>query len=124
MKFFETKDFYGVHLDSTSDYFIPLSKAVEMANAKLEREGKIVYSYHPNEGHFVPNWIADKSMFHKEKVTHKAFLINIELIEKCTHSVGAYQMGNADPWKYINEDGAFFCSKCGINLKVKEWEEA
>ena len=49
-----------------------------IANAKLERESQILYSYFPDSGHFIPNWISDKSMFHKGIVTHKALLINIE----------------------------------------------
>lgn len=72
MKFFKPEDFYIV---GDGQMKTP-QQASDIANEKLEKEGIIVYS---NKSAFT--WrLSDES---KEC---KALLINIENIEKCTHS--------------------------------------
>jgi len=109
---FKPSDFAGSGHEPFAQY------AADEANAKLEREGKVVYSEKDeNDVH----WPFHQVDF--QGSTHKALLINIEPIEKCMHTVASSKVGFG-PWKYCHTDGALFCGKCGVNLKVKEFEVA
>src|SRR5258706_11357189 len=78
MGFFKSEDF-----DCIGGGNMVKENAAHVANAKLEREGKVVWSNSPQaiiSNHYQP-WcnveLATK--------THKALLIGIEKIEKCKH---------------------------------------
>lgn len=80
MKFFRPEDFNGL-----CNYSYP-AFAADMANAKLEREGKIVYGSPNGRSHtFVPGIIWNTHDDKTGRDTHKALLINIEPIEVCKH---------------------------------------
>ncbi len=99
-KFFKLEDFQG-----TYDHcqFPVLQKYVDLANAKLEREGKVVYGF---------NQIPDSWTYNKESDTHKALLICIEPIEKCTHPVK----------ECFSFDNGYLCS-CGARVKPTSFSE-
>jgi hypothetical protein len=105
MKFFKPEDFAGSGYDPE---FFP-EYATNVANAKLEREGRVVYS--KRHGNI---W----ELGQHEDDTVKALLINIEPIEKCTHPRD----------KVIQEDlysGALtnrFKCECGAKVKPKSFE--
>lgn len=78
MSFFKKEDFKGTYNNYQNEW---LEKMAELANAKLEREGKVVYTHSTFEkpGYWGP---IEQGSFDD---THKALLINIEPIEKCKH---------------------------------------
>ncbi len=125
MKFFKPEDFK----DSASALY-PDDKCAEYiadaANAKLKREGKVVYSI----GVESIDWWADKNPKHGRHVC-KALLINIEAIEKCKHPVEKIRQLN---WSAPDEkeaftrgirtiDEALFKCGCGAEVKPKQFEE-
>jgi hypothetical protein len=81
MKFFKPDDFNttGSTLYADMKY---ASESANLANAKLEKEGQVVYGSNPN------NTVWDR-FNNKFDSTHKALLINIEKIEsECKHESG------------------------------------
>ena len=109
MKFFKPEDFQV----ALGEYGMGL-QAANLANAKLEREGKVVYQY--NKGPWSQTSL--ESFTGIKEQDHRALLINIEPIEKCTH-----------PKEKVNEiyDGGYpigeFQCECGAKVKPKEFEE-
>src|ERR1019366_7203771 len=98
MKFFKPEDFPTTYRNHG---LRDPEECAEIANAKLEREGKIVYS---NEAAFT--W-----RFSDESIEHRAILINIENIEPCTHSLDKVSvMLNT----YTNIK--YYQCKCGIEV--------
>jgi hypothetical protein len=100
--FFDTEDF--VIAGSAYHNMIPTLAATTLANAKLEREGKVVYR--PEDATEV--WIDNE----KDSPTHKALLINIQEIKPCDHK---NTTKTEVPHGY---DSVYRCS-CGARLKEK-----
>lgn len=83
MKFFKPEDF---DIEYKEDTLISHKEwAANLANAKLEREGKVVYNHHGPSTNFNehPVWISKG--WQDGDSTHKALLICIEPIEQCKH---------------------------------------
>lgn len=75
MKFFTAEDFFpyfSLHPNTNMT-----GAMAKLANAKLEKEARVVYR--PEDATEV--WIDNE----KDKPTHRALLINIEIIAKCEH---------------------------------------
>lgn len=90
--------------------------AAEKANAKLQREGVVVYGDPDDLWSKVLNDGGSKD-------THRALLINIEEIEKkpCEHEPQAELLSIRDGKIF---ETRYKCSKCGVRLKAtKTWEE-
>lgn len=103
----------GKHFDFPNDWQV----MADIANAKLEREGKIVFSIGP-EALFTSDY---KSYF-QNKPSHKALLINIEPIESCKHiNIASLHWLNEKSNKF--EDICFTCQECGVKLKPSNFEE-
>ena len=147
-KFFVPEDFDGPACLSrwvkfpSYEYDEILKFVTDRANTKLIKEGKIVYGFspfpykdHPSGNYFEPHtW----TTFHQDDKTkyaapenHKALLINIEPIEKCTHPADkcSYKWGQGIkledvrfPGPQIYEPGHWIC-ECGAKVKPKEFEE-
>lgn len=109
IKFFNAEDFaYSFEGRLTS------TMARDLANAKLEREGRVVYG-----GKFCLggewSFVSHNNVPPKTN-THKALLINIEPIEQCKHPAQ----------KVIGMQGpgliAEFKCECGVKVKPKGFE--
>lgn len=108
MKFFKPEDFpYDAHPDEKVDEW-----AAKHANAKLEREGKVVFGHNQNESGISHNWTRIKNEGHNLT----ALLINIEPIEKCKHPK---EKVTYTPYSHQNtldpNDWAYVC-KCGARV--------
>lgn len=93
---------------------IPFLKITEIANAKLEREGKVIYG---NE----LTWTLD--LYQTDK--RKALLINIEPIEpieKCTHPLSKLGFIRREEIGNYEESLALRCL-CGAIVKPLSFEE-
>lgn len=104
MKFFKPEDF----LPGNDFYKITWDDVVrkqlaDRANAKLEREGKVVFG--------IPGADLWEEALYSSS-THTAVLINIEPIEKCTH-----------PAEKVVQTTIDFQCPCGAKLKPKTFEE-
>lgn len=104
--FFVPEDFGG---DILTDRY--KENIARIANAKLEREGKIVYGL-DLAGMYGP--------FETKYSKYKAILINIEPIEKCTHPKEKVRM-ICEQEKPLNT-GAFFCD-CGVVVTPESFKE-
>ena len=106
MNFFKPEDF-----KHSSNSPLISSDAADIANAKLEREGKVVYGYQHD---YDEEWV-----FHSnespEEHTHKALLINIEPIAKCEHPKEKVKLEGTPPI-------AFYC-ECGVKVKPTSFAE-
>lgn len=105
MKFFKPEDFerqchpeMGNVLDTWQ-----LALATTLANAKLERDAKVVYCA------LKDTWFSSKEQCQSHE-THKALLINIEPIAPCTHEVRSY---GPDKW---------LCARCKVLMRPTQWE--
>lgn len=122
MKFFKPEDFYKDEcIHCVEDGF----RIAALANAQLEREGKVVYG---NELHWTLKQYSSD--------TRKALLINIEPVEKCAHPESKISRASID-WeslRIIKDKEAFvraiqyycmndFRCECGARVKPKEFEE-
>lgn len=80
MKFFKPEDFKvtGIGYEEESQ------RLAALANAKIEREGAVVYG---KSDYRLTSFATDKNIQFQDGsfATHKALLINIESIEKCRH---------------------------------------
>ena len=74
MKFFKPEDFD----DDAGGYGPYCERLAALANAKLEREGKVVYSYEPQIGDNFPLWCGQPGLGD----CFKGLLVNIERIEE------------------------------------------
>lgn len=120
-KFFNFTDF--IEQCNSADQADHIANA---ANAKLERESKVVYSYRPDLTWFTNQTSGSKECtycggdeieccrFYKiDPVdTHKALLINIETIEKCTHPEE----------KIRKQEWPYGLCECGIRVKPAKFE--
>lgn len=84
-------------------------KNCDYANAKLEREGKIVFA--PTTG---SAWLSHGQY---NQVKYKALLINIEPIEKCKHSSDKIRHSQ----KHLSTP--VYTCECGAKVTPKEFEE-
>lgn len=104
MKFFKPEDFEIIigwtNIEACKDVAL-------IANAKLEREGKVVFGAN--------KWWRELELTNQEP-SHKALLINIEAIEKCSHPIEKIRAN--DP----NVIHGFVCL-CGAKVKPREFEE-
>lgn len=107
MKFFTPEDFEPCSQTLTA------AGMADRANTKIEKEGRVVYgdeSYQTN----LSNWDCQSD----ETTTHKALLICVEPIEKCTH-----------PNEKVNiktgglETPLIFKCECGAKVKATAFEE-
>lgn len=110
------KDGYVSH--NAGDMWEPASRVDDLANianAKLQREGKVVYGWPIDiEKSSHKMWSSELDVY-TDEATHRALLINIEELPKknCEH-VG-YIAGD-------EYEGHFFeCEKCGKTLKPTAW---
>lgn len=76
MKYFIPEDFYGVF-----ERQIDREYASNAANEKLKCCGKVIYGSISESMNNLRDWSMNKSNY----TTHKAIVINIQLIEKCEH---------------------------------------
>lgn len=108
MKFFKPEDFDSYH--SYPAQMNATAVMANIANGKLEREGKIVYS---NEAGFT--WRPSDESRDKQ-----AILINIQQLEKCEHKwndIWALEKNIAGKFT-----GVMNC-RCGIKVQSKGFEE-
>ncbi len=123
MKFFKPEDFaWSTEMIDS----VTWEDAAAAANAKLEREGKVVYGTHPNGSDW---WNGPMPM---QKDCYKAFLINIEPIAKCEHpseKVRTYQKethvvrkGYDDSDVYSTDREIVNECECGAREKPKSFE--
>lgn len=122
MNFFKPSDFITQH--DNPDY-ITRTNAAFVANAKLERDGKVVYSESPQQvlsGHYQP-W--HNISFQGQ--THKAFLINIEPIAVCTHTKEKVKAQVVEGWdktkNYSSISIENYICECGAKVKPSAFEE-
>lgn len=119
MSIFKPEDFYTTYAET------PLTReeqcfVANLANAKLEREGKVVYGKYKNDSH----WEIIFSDCVATSDTHKALIINIEKIEKCKHPA-EYLFLEAFVVDGIRVPrlGVYTCEKCGAKVKPTVFEE-
>ena len=120
-KFFKPEDFE--HPLFSDKYTLTINEAVNRANAKLERESKVVYGSNSRLWTTDPQLPIDRPDLNikYEGPSHKAFLINIELIEQCTHPKENVQSvwgkdGCGDPIMH------FECEICSARVQPKGFE--
>lgn len=118
MNFFKPKDFELVKIYPHEEALISIAN---LANAKLERKGKVVYASDLS----VVEWYSETPEF---KPTHKALLINIEPIEKCKHPAEKVKSKSEAIYgafigQLIKLDSWYEC-ECGAKVKPKEFEES
>lgn len=106
MKFFKPDDFD----------FDTLEQCANFANAKLEREGKTVYTDHITD----PFWSDENDKYE----THKALLINIEPIEKCEHPKNKIIRRRVD-FSVINQvaTNIIYECECGARVEPESFKE-
>lgn len=130
MKFFIKDDFVNFGEEDWRDpCVIKPQVAADKANAKLESEGHCVYG----KGDYrLFSFCGDKNLQFKDGSypTHKALLICVEPIEKCTHPKEKVQeiivtegyekkYGNMIP---VYKDESYKC-ECGAKVKPSSFEE-
>jgi hypothetical protein len=119
MKFFKPEDFkFSDGPPKTFQYMVndsvSIEEAARVANAKLEREGKVVYT---NVHKLNLTWYESNSC---KEDTHKALLINIEPIETCKHP--KEKVCSIRNIMNANEIICWKC-ECGAKVQPKEFEE-
>ncbi len=116
MKFFEANDFAGNTHEWENSKFIRVEYAVDICNAKLEREGKVVYSTHG----------AMFSITHKASNDGlKALLINIESLEACKHpkeKVFKKKFLSIGPASEGKTPGEYYKCECGARVEPSGFE--
>jgi len=113
MKFFEPVDFDDlVPTPSHSENEEFRFKVAEIANDKLEREGRIVYQTKDSQ---LSQWTQGTP----ENAFRIALLINIELTEKCTHPSEKVKWAGTK-WEY-GATPLLEC-ECGAKVKPKSFE--
>lgn len=104
MKFFEPKDFENTDYPNVTIGMWESKLAANLANEKLNRLGKVVYS----------NKAALTWRLSNESDDYKAILINFEPIEKCTHPAEKVSLEGTPPI-------AFYC-ECGVKVRPTTYE--
>lgn len=116
MKFFNPEDFVlSAHPEIPTDKWVQMTVA-SIANAKLEREGKVVYKI--NNGYQL-SWNENPLTSLGGEGSLKALLICIEPIEKCKHIKATAGIDFSFPHKTIIE---YIC-ECGARVKPSSFEE-
>jgi hypothetical protein len=113
VKFFVEEDF-----PDTGGYSV---EAAYRANTKLEREGRVVIGSPETDWNEIGNRVE----------THKALLINVELIQKCSHPVDKvnrkehyYEHGLVTgPKELVLLGISYECSLCGNIVKPTGYGE-
>ena len=105
MKFFKPEDF-----PDTGAYAL---EAAHRANAKLERDGKVVYGKRNSNG--IVEELGERHLEHTD--THKALLICIEPIEVCKHPPEKIK----HDLRYLPGWEGFIC-ECGAKVKPVSFE--
>lgn len=111
MTFFKPEDF---DIQQGKVYTTESHRSAEVANAKLEREGKVVYFLNQPDMEWM-TYSAHKKFLPSAK--YKALLINIEPIEKCKHSIEKIRR-ICNPNDYTE-----YKCECGANVKPTSFEE-
>ncbi len=113
MKFFKPEDFIE---PGAGQFLLTGEMLASLANAKLEREGRVVYSQ--DDGQFATGKWMEK-ICSESRHSNKALLINIEPIEKCTHP--AEKVHEVFGGRTQDQFYGFEC-ECGIKVKAKVFE--
>lgn len=109
--FFKPEDFTGTYYSYQSTI---LQVFADKANAKLEREGKIVFSQSSDRRYWEdPNDPTTQDA--SERSDLRALLINIEPIEQCTHPTDKV-------FKSSNYSFDYQC-ECGAKVKPNSFKE-
>lgn len=132
--FFKPEDFdkphpsgnRGLSVEYIEKYWHYFVLAADFANAKLEREGKVVYSgFSDNEWTLTP-LIGGKSG--REDISQqRALLIDIKPVKKCEHPISKCHLISAGsdqsegPYR-IEYKTAYSC-ECGAKVKPTAFEE-
>lgn len=110
-KFFKPQDFYHAHWSTVkhTGFILPIDAAI-YANAKLELEGKVVYSNTVQH-----TWHNVNKPYPTED--YKGLIINIERMDKCTHpKEKVFSI-------YMDVTSAEFKCECGVRVKPSGYEE-
>jgi len=116
MKFFTPEDFEFNYM-GLKDWPIYAKRISDCANAKLEREGKRIYK--SSYDIWRTERIGKDDFFRGPLSTHRAILINIEPIEKCTHPPEKVESTKYDPAEYTY---TYNCS-CGARVEPSGFSE-
>lgn len=111
MNFFNPEDFWlppGNEFGRLSHSSLSI---VQIANAKLEKEGRVVYAA------LSRTWFESKEQCQGHEV-NKALLICVEPTEKCTHPKDSVKTEWNEFYKY-----ALFECECGKSLQPTAFEE-
>lgn len=114
MNFFKPEDFL-----ENCGAITPFGMA-EKANAKLERDGKVVFSI--KDENYKPGyraWVYNNCP--ENKHTHKAILIAIQEIKKCEHPKDKIKQLLCNPASQSRE--TFFECECGARVEPTEFRE-
>lgn len=113
MKFFKPSDFDGQITATEKNSLVNIADA---ANAKLEREGKVV------KGSFDGSYVDGFNDWPYPDVSNcKALLINIEPLVKCEHPRERIRF--IIPKDYSSKDGySYYSCECGARVKPKSFE--
>lgn len=115
MKFFKPDDFILLNKSLCPNASVRIMLA-ECANAKLEKDGRVVYGNF-YKGKFATGWCSAES--DKWKI-EKAILVNIESIsEPCTHPK---EKLSTVSYSYPSANNHFIC-ECGAKLEPIAFEE-
>lgn len=114
MKFFKPEDFKYDSVIFEGNLYIKVGYAANRANEKLEREARVVI------GSPETNW--DEAGNKIE--THKALLVNIELIEKCKHPNDNIKGSMLNVYRDDSNLNKYcFRCECGVQVFPSSFEE-
>ncbi len=118
LKFFKPEDFTKDLHPATNMYGFSITPevAADLANNKLEREGKIVYGTEPEDKETYSALYGESKNRHS---THKALLINIENIERCQHLIEDVVILH----DYDSYAASTYKCKCGVKLRPTKFEQ-
>ena len=108
VKFFKPEDFKYISKELCED-------AANCANAKLEREGEVVYNFQDSLEY---GWFKE----HKFNNTHKALVINIEPVVKCDHAKEKVKRTIDYSYNNTSYKESWHC-ECGVEVSPTAFEE-
>lgn len=115
MKFFKPEDFEDISYKIATLQLAFAAEVAHIANTKLEREGKVVFCGQNG-------WANDPK--HADKITHKALLIAIEPIEKCTHpKEKVSEIQDRIPAGRKIELQTYYQCECGVRVVPESFRE-
>lgn len=127
VNFFKPEDFDDIPINDTWDTSIVAGRA----NAKLEREGKVVFQYQSDNLIWKEYTNPLLALAPDSQNRNRALLINIEPFEKCTHPKDKIrQMNWVEPIEVegfnpgLNLDNIIFKCDCGAKVVPSAFEEA